>query len=124
MLRREDATESNLDEVMDHLIGILGETITILGADVNDDDDSDYYAVCDPKGLSETVVSGDAIVEEQKSRNNHSVGCQTEATGETMMGIAVSKNGNGTRNELNEIAESLMIVLMLFSLYFLLSSMV
>ncbi|XP_037044385.1 uncharacterized protein LOC119080241 [Bradysia coprophila] len=124
ILRREDATESKMDEMMDKLLEILDETITILDADVDEDDNSGYYVLSDPKGQNETVALGDAIIAKENSQNNHTVGCQTEAEGENITS-AVSKNQNdGTSCELNELTESLMIVLMLFSLYFLLSSMV
>ncbi|KAG4070933.1 hypothetical protein HA402_001370 [Bradysia odoriphaga] len=123
ILRPEDATESKMETMMNELLETLDDTITLLGAD-KDEDDNSYYVLSVPKSQNETVALGDAIIAQENSQNNQMVGCQTEAKGENIS-FTVSKNQNdGTSCELNELAESLMIVLMLCSLYFLLSSMV
>lgn len=114
-LRREDATQSKLDEMMDKLLEILDETITIFGSDVNEDDDNDIYILSEPKVPNEPVVD-DVIIVKKKSADNRSVGCQTEADGDSV-GLAVSKDQNETNSEL---AETLMLALMLFCLYFVL----
>lgn len=115
ILRREDATQSKLDEMMDKLLEILDETITIFGSDVNEDDDNDIYILSEPKVPNEPVVD-DVIIVKKKSAGNQSVGCQTEADGDSV-GLAVSKDQNETNSEL---AETLMLALMLFCLYFVL----
>lgn len=113
ILRREDATQSKLDEMMDKLLEILDETITIFGSDGSQDDDNDIYILCEPKVPNEPIVD-DVIIVKKKSEGNRSVGCQTDGGG---VRLRVSKDQNETHSEL---LESIKIALMLFCLYFVL----
>lgn len=114
--------------MLDQLLEILDDSI-LGAADLastdsfllsNEDDDYDY-ALCDQMGLIKDVNGTKNLNEEENHHNDN--GSQVEAKSNNCK-IAVNKMKNEKRNELNEFTESFVIVLMLFSLYFLLSSMI
>lgn len=89
----------------------------------NEDDDYDYV-LCDQfyVGLNKDVNVTKNLNEEEENHLNEN-GSQIEAKGNNFK-IAVAKNKNEKCSALNEFTETLVIVLMLFSLYLLLFSMI
>ncbi len=121
---------------MNELHGILDETTDLLGgADEDEDSDSDYHYVL--RGHHKGIMQDDNVpdVDDDDDIFNDAIGTpnlqndnvsRREILTETKMfsTTATKSRGERKRNELNEFTESVMIVFMLISLYFLLSNLV
>lgn len=136
-----DAAELKLDKMMNNLLDILDETIDILieivdvdvGSNEEDDDDNCiHYRIIDQKDLDSGVnvtADLDSAVNVTAETLNDVATNQLEISSEIQaksncFAVTVTKNISEKLSQLNEFAESFIILLMLFGLYFLLSSLI
>lgn len=134
---RGDAAQLKLDEMMNNLLDILDETIDILQVvDVGPSDplsfndeyeDGSYYRITefDQADLNSAVSVTETLNDDEEKSHQNEITSEVQAkTNYSADAFAIAKNISNKFNDLNEYAESFVILLMLFSLYFLLSALI